>query len=83
MAVSQITLRDCSKEVREESGYMGVFTGKKQKQNIAHIVELKRITVNHKKQTSQVNNFSAFVCMRKMQESGFIEMILLIWFLNI
>ena len=83
MAVSQITLRDCSKEVREESGYMGVFTGKKQKQNIAQIVEHKRITANHKRQTSQVNNFSAFVYMRKMQESGFIEMIRLIWFLNI
>lgn len=48
---------------------------KKNKQNAARIVDHKRILLVTKKQTSQVNNFSAFVCMRKLQESGFIEMI--------
>lgn len=40
---------DCSNEVRGVSGYIGVFAGKKQKQNAAHIVDHKRITASHKK----------------------------------
>ena len=30
-AASQIALRNCSKEVREEPGYIGVFVGEKKK----------------------------------------------------
>lgn len=40
---------DCSNELREESGYIGIFAGKEQKQNAAHIVEHKRITASHKR----------------------------------
>ena len=40
---SQIALRNCSKEVREKPGYIGVFTGKNKKvkktQKIKHVVE--------------------------------------------
>ena len=43
MAVSQIALRDYSKDVRKEPGYIGIFAGKK-KHEVAH----QKITANHK-----------------------------------
>lgn len=44
---------------REEPGYNGVFAGKKK-----YIVKHQKITTNYKKkQTSQVNNCSTFVCI--------------------
>ena len=39
---AQRALRDCSKEAREEPGYIGVFAGKKT------VVEHQKITANHK-----------------------------------
>ena len=54
---SQIVLRNCSQEVRE-LGYVGGFAeGKRKKKK--HVVEHQKITACHKKQTSQVNDFSA------------------------
>ena len=44
---SQIALRNCSKEVREELAYVGVLTGRRENND-------QKITANHKKQTSQV-----------------------------
>lgn len=44
---SRIALRDCSKEVKEETGCIGVFAGKKKKKT--HIVGHLKITANHKK----------------------------------
>lgn len=44
---SQIALRNCSKEVREELTYVGVLTGRRENND-------QKITANHKKQTSQV-----------------------------
>ena len=41
------------------------------------------ITANHKKQVSQVNDFSAFFIFGKMQESGLVEIISLICTLTI
>ena len=34
-----------------------------------------KINAIHKEQTSQVNNFSTFLCMRKMQELGLVEVV--------
>ena len=44
---SHSTLRNCSKEVREKLGYVGIFAGTREKND-------QKITANHKKQTSQV-----------------------------
>ena len=58
-SASWLALRNCSKEKREEPGYMGVFCWKadKQKPCIKH----QKITADHKKEkTSQVNDFDAF-----------------------
>ena len=55
------------KEVREEPEFVGVFAGKK-KTN--HVVGRQKMTANHKKQTSQVNNFSAFLRMGRGKSLG-------------
>ena len=60
---SQTSLRNCSNKVMEEPGYMGVFV-KKQKPEQTYIVEHQKITTNHKKQTLQISDFIAFLCMR-------------------
>ena len=45
--------------MRGESGYVGVFCwGKKKKKQV---VEHQKVTANHKKQASQVNDFSAYM----------------------
>ena len=49
---SETALRNLSKDVRKEPGYVGVLLGKKKQ-----VVEHQKITVNHKNQTSQVNDF--------------------------
>ena len=41
-AASQIALRNCSKEVREEPGYIGVFVGGKK-----YVAEHRKIIANH------------------------------------
>ena len=62
---SQIALRICSKEVREEPGYIGAFAERQKQRN--HVVEHQKMTANHKKQISQINDFSAFLCMRRFK----------------
>jgi len=53
-----MALRSCSKEVREEPGYIGGFVRKKK-----NVVEHPKITANHEKQTFQVKDFSASLYM--------------------
>lgn len=74
-SASQIVLRNGSKEVRKEPGYLGIFAEKK------YVVEHQKITANHKIDiSSQCQCFS--IC-GKMQEFGLIEIIPLIHILNI
>ena len=55
---SQSALRNYSQEVREELGYIGIFAGKqKRTRNLV----VRRLLLITKKQTSQVNDFSAFL----------------------
>lgn len=35
-----------------------------------YVIKHGKITVNHKKQTSQVNDFSAFLCMGRCKNPG-------------
>ena len=49
---SQVGLRNCSEEVREKPGFVGVFFWGKAR----GIVEHEKNTVNHKKQTSEVKS---------------------------
>ena len=84
--VSLKSLRNCPKEVKEESEYIGTFVGRKTKQNKtkSRVVKQQKITVNHtKNQTFQVDDFLCFSLLGKMQESGLIEMIPLICILTI
>ena len=53
MAASQIALRDYSKDLREEPGYTGILAGKKKTMKL----NIKRLLLITKKQTSQVNDF--------------------------
>ena len=48
---SQISLRNCSKEVREEPEYMGVYAErkKKKKKKKTRIVEHQKYIANHKR----------------------------------
>ena len=48
--LSQMTLRNCSKEVVDERGYIGVFLKTKQKK-IKCMVKHQKITSHHKKKT--------------------------------
>ena len=66
---SKIALRNSSREVRNDPGYIGVFFWGK------NVIGHQKINAVHKEQTSQVNNFSAFLQGEKSQESGFIEII--------
>ena len=66
---SKIALRNSSREVRNDPGYIGVFFWGK------NVIGHQKINAVHKEQTSQVNNFSTFLCMRKMQELGLIEVV--------
>ena len=67
---SQIALRICSKEVREESSYVGVFAEKN------NVVQHQKITANYKKQTSQANDFRAFLCMGRCKNLGSLKLLL-------
>ena len=71
--VSQIALRDCSKEVREEAGYIEVFffflQQKPGSQNIKILLLIKK---THLKLMNLVISM-----YRKMKESGFIDSFLL------
>ena len=46
MAASQIVLRNCSKEEKEEPGYIGVCWKKKTKTK-KPVVEYQKVTANH------------------------------------
>ena len=70
---SQIALRKHSKEVRKEPGYIGFFVGK---QTNKLIVKHQKITANHKNQTSQVNDFSAFLCVGRCKSLGLLKLFL-------
>ena len=56
-SASWLALRNCYKEKRDEPGYMGVLL-KSNKQNPCS--KHQKITADHKKKTSQVNDFDAF-----------------------
>ena len=64
---SQIALRDCSEEVREEPRYIGVFAEKEQKTNKKTPGSQSKDYCSHKQtnknQASQVKDFSAFLYM--------------------
>lgn len=65
--VCQITLRNYSKEVREESRHIEIFAENKTK---AHVIKHKKITANHKSQASQVNVFVLFYLWEDMRVWG-------------
>ena len=73
---SQIALGDLSEEVREEPGWIGILQQKSGSSNIERLLLIKE------NQTSQVNEFSAFLGMGRC-ESGLIEVIPLISTLSI
>ena len=62
--MSQPALRDCSEEVREESGYIGVLQQRPGSRNI------KRLLLIKENQISQVNEFTAFLCLRRCKSLG-------------
>ena len=60
------------KEVREEPGYIEVFTGKKERERESGTP---KITTNHEKKKKKktdisMNNFSAFLCMERGKRLG-------------
>lgn len=71
-AVSQIALRDCSREVQGEPGDTAVFAGGR-----GDTVRHQKMTANHKKQISQINDFSAFLCVGRWKSLGFLKAFLL------
>ena len=64
----QMALRDFSKEAREESGYLGVFTTKRISQGI------KRLLLIKENQTYHVKEFSTFLCMRRCKSLGLLKL---------
>ena len=54
---------DLTKEVREESQYIGVFAVKK-------LVEYQEISLITKKTISKVNDFSTFLCIGRFKSLG-------------
>ena len=64
--LSQMALRNCSKEVVEETGYIGNFIEKKTKCMVKH----QKITSNHKKPDTQINDYSAFLYMGRCKSLG-------------
>ena len=55
---SQIALKRCKGEAKRDINF---FFFKLEK----HVVKHKKMTANHKEVASQVNDFSAFLCMRR------------------
>ena len=78
---SHIVLRNRFKDVREEPEYIGIFPGKNRNKCV---VKQQKITVNathtHTKVvfelTSQVNDFSAFLCMERYKQLDSLKLIL-------
>lgn len=73
---SQITLRNCSKELMEEPEYLGVSAETKQNKTKKCVFEHQTTTVNHKRQTSQVNDFHAFLCRGRFKSLGSLKLFL-------
>ena len=63
-AASQIARRDCSKEGREEPGYLGVFATKTRQSDIKRLLFIKE------NQIAQVKEFSTFLCMWRCKSLG-------------
>ena len=61
-----------SKEVRKKLGYVGLLIKQEQK----HVVEHQKVSANHKKQTSQVNDLHAFLCMGRSDSLGSLKLFL-------
>ena len=76
-------MRDCSEGVREEPAHIGVFAKTKTETKHPGSMNIKRLLLIKEKQTFHVNEFSRFLCMGKMQESGLIEIIPLVCTLTI
>ena len=72
-SASQVALRNCSKEVREEECSIGDFPGKNKIKTIFHHPE---ITANHKNQISQINDFHAFLCIGRCKSLGSLKLFL-------
>lgn len=72
---SQMAQRNCPEEAGEEPGYLAVVTGKKKKEK-TYVVGHQKMTANHQNQTSQVNDFSAFLYMGRCNSLGSSELIL-------
>ena len=67
--LSQMALRNCSKEVVEETGYIGTFIENKTKKTKCK-VKHQKITSNHKKPDTQMNDYSAFLHMGRCKNLG-------------
>ena len=66
---SQIGLRDCTKELTEEPWYIVVSLAKKKKKKVKH----QKNRAKDKSQTSQVNDFSAFLFMGRCESLGLLK----------
>ena len=76
---SRKALRDCSKEVRKEPEYIGVF----QKQTNTGNQNIKRQLLIKENKTSQVKECNVHLCMGRHQESGLTKIYPLIYILAI
>ena len=74
---SPMALRNCSKEISEEPGYIGVFVGER------NVVKLQNTTVNYQKKYPTSQGLQCFFMYGKMEVTGLIEIIPLICILTI
>ena len=66
--LSQMALKNRSKEVVEETGYIGIFVENKRKQNIWS--NIKRLLLITKNPDTQINDYSAFLHMGRCKSLG-------------
>ena len=72
-----MTLRKCSKEVVEETGYTGVFLKTKQENKMHGQTSKYHLSSQKKKKTdTQVNDCSAFVHMGRCKSLGSLKLLL-------
>ena len=69
-AASQVVLRDCSEEVREKPGYIGVLQQRPGSRN------MRRLLLTKENQKSQVNEFSTFLRMGRCKSLGSLKSLL-------
>ena len=73
---SQVAGRNCSKEVREEPGYIEVCAEKmKTKKGATHEIKHQKITANHTQKSQLQLMISVLSSYEKVQESGLTEVI--------